>query len=83
MTQATNFPPAMLNGRQIAAGVIDIYFWCHKNFQERLTTTGVVTSGKFVSGVNDTCGHFAAGVVDTGGVPIVAKILANFRQNSK
>jgi hypothetical protein len=29
-------------------------------------------------GVNDTGVHFAAGVVDTSGVPIVAKILAHF-----
>jgi hypothetical protein len=54
-----------------------------------LFATGVIdTGGKFAAGVVDTGvvdtgGKFATGVVDTGGAPLLANISANFRNNSK
>ena len=36
----------------------------------------------FATGVNDTGGKFAAGVVDIVGAPWLANISANFRKNS-
>jgi hypothetical protein len=37
----------------------------------------------FATGVADNGGKFAAGVVDTGGAPLLANILAYFGKNSK
>jgi hypothetical protein len=52
-----------------------------------LFATGVInTGGKFAAGVVDvvdTGGKFATGVIDTGGAPLLANIFANFRKNSK
>ncbi len=63
-----------------------------------LFATGVIDAGgKFAAGVVATVANlppvsttraklvakFAAGVVDTGGAPLLANISANFRKNSK
>jgi hypothetical protein len=49
----------------------------------QVSTTPAVLVAKFAAGVIDIGGKFSTGVVDNGGEPSLANILANFLKNVK
>jgi hypothetical protein len=54
MTPVANFLPVSL--RQ----------WCHLQFASGINATSSITAAKLTTGVVDTDGKFATGVIDTG-----------------